>query len=441
MKKFVFLIIVVVFFNLVHSYSQPISPLGKFTSKDRILICAPHPDDEVLGCGGIIQQAIAQKSKVYVVFLTNGDHNWLEFKIFERKLILHPYNYIQIGEQRRKESINAEKILGVPEKNLIFLGYPDAGTMLIWQHYWNVKKPYYDFLTKVNYVPYPQALSYGSPYAGESIVSDFVKVLKIVKPTKIFITNPVDTNSDHRAISNFLLVSLLEMKNQIHPDVYFYLVHYYKWPFAWPKPRRFAPDDTLYPPEVLLKTGHWVSSFFTPQQVQNQASALMCFHSEMIGNKGFILSFARKNEVFEKMHIPLVGKEGNTFLKTRICYFNISQNSKSVIFNITFQQPVKDIYNLKMYLFGYNKKVSFSTMPKIQVEVNIHKVKSVRNGNIYIPADIIKYVKNPYGNKITLIVPKYLLGNPQYLFVGGESRLGELLIDSFPEKLFKLSSF
>lgn len=34
---------------------------------------APHPDDEVLGCGGLIQQVKRQRGKVYVLFLTIGN--------------------------------------------------------------------------------------------------------------------------------------------------------------------------------------------------------------------------------------------------------------------------------------------------------------------------------------------------------------------------------
>ena len=33
------------------------SNLPPFTARDRIVIVAPHPDDEVLGAGGVIQQA------------------------------------------------------------------------------------------------------------------------------------------------------------------------------------------------------------------------------------------------------------------------------------------------------------------------------------------------------------------------------------------------
>lgn len=38
-----------------------------------LLIIAPHPDDEVLGCGGLIKKIKSNGGKVYVLFLTVGD--------------------------------------------------------------------------------------------------------------------------------------------------------------------------------------------------------------------------------------------------------------------------------------------------------------------------------------------------------------------------------
>lgn len=38
-----------------------------------LLIVAPHPDDEILGCGGLIQKIRDNRGKVYVLFMTVGD--------------------------------------------------------------------------------------------------------------------------------------------------------------------------------------------------------------------------------------------------------------------------------------------------------------------------------------------------------------------------------
>lgn len=41
--------------------------------RQRLLIIAPHPDDEVIGCGGLIQKVKAGGGQVFVLFLTVGD--------------------------------------------------------------------------------------------------------------------------------------------------------------------------------------------------------------------------------------------------------------------------------------------------------------------------------------------------------------------------------
>jgi LmbE family N-acetylglucosaminyl deacetylase len=38
-----------------------------------LLVFAPHPDDDAIGAGGVIQQALADRKKVRVVFVTSGD--------------------------------------------------------------------------------------------------------------------------------------------------------------------------------------------------------------------------------------------------------------------------------------------------------------------------------------------------------------------------------
>ncbi|QBI52029.1 glucosamine-6-phosphate deaminase-like protein [Streptomonospora litoralis] len=42
-------------------------------SAQRLLVIAPHPDDEVLGCGGLMHKAKSAGAEVYLQFLTVGD--------------------------------------------------------------------------------------------------------------------------------------------------------------------------------------------------------------------------------------------------------------------------------------------------------------------------------------------------------------------------------
>ena len=43
-----------------------------FNNKDKILIIAAHPDDEVLGCGGIIDKAVKKNADIFILFLGEG---------------------------------------------------------------------------------------------------------------------------------------------------------------------------------------------------------------------------------------------------------------------------------------------------------------------------------------------------------------------------------
>ncbi len=59
-------------------------PIEPFNNADRVLILAPHPDDEDIGCAGVIQRALKSGAKVKIMYLTNGDHNEFAFIVYEK---------------------------------------------------------------------------------------------------------------------------------------------------------------------------------------------------------------------------------------------------------------------------------------------------------------------------------------------------------------------
>ena len=63
-KLFFFLFVL-----LPHDTKANITPVI-LNADDRILVLAPHPDDEVLGAAGVIQQAKALGLPVKIVFFT-----------------------------------------------------------------------------------------------------------------------------------------------------------------------------------------------------------------------------------------------------------------------------------------------------------------------------------------------------------------------------------
>ena len=54
--------------GLLRRRRQPWQPVGG----QRVLVVAPHPDDEALGCGGTIMRHIASGDSVAVLIVTDG---------------------------------------------------------------------------------------------------------------------------------------------------------------------------------------------------------------------------------------------------------------------------------------------------------------------------------------------------------------------------------
>ena len=173
-----------------------------FLPSDRVLVIAPHPDDETIGTGGVLQQAVKAGAKVRVCLMTQGENNEFAFIVYEHRIVLKPKEFLRLGEVRRHETMDAMSLLGVDPKDVISLGYPDYGTMEIFLKYWgdDIKRPFRSMLARARYVPYPEALNPGSPYVGESMLRDFKQVIADFKPTKIFVSHAADVNRDHRAI-------------------------------------------------------------------------------------------------------------------------------------------------------------------------------------------------------------------------------------------------
>ncbi|WP_242126744.1 PIG-L deacetylase family protein [Sphingobium sp. Sx8-8] len=71
---------------------------------------APHPDDEILGCGGTMARAAAAGAEVHVIIVTRGQP-----PLFDEELVC----------QVHEESIGAHNIIGVTSTQ--FLDFPAAG--------------------------------------------------------------------------------------------------------------------------------------------------------------------------------------------------------------------------------------------------------------------------------------------------------------------------
>lgn len=95
----------------------PVVDLLVLTRSRPLLVLAPHPDDESLGCGGLIAQCCARRQDIHVLVLTDGSAS-------------HPrsatYPASRLVALRRSETIAAMATLGLPAERVAFLDLPDG---------------------------------------------------------------------------------------------------------------------------------------------------------------------------------------------------------------------------------------------------------------------------------------------------------------------------
>ena len=95
----------------------PFGPLSWITQGRPVLIVAPHPDDESLGCGGLIAQLCQAGTPPRVVILTDGTGS-------------HPgsaaYPPERLRTVREAEAREAVRLLGLPADRIGFAGQRDT---------------------------------------------------------------------------------------------------------------------------------------------------------------------------------------------------------------------------------------------------------------------------------------------------------------------------
>jgi LmbE family N-acetylglucosaminyl deacetylase len=101
--------------------------------QDRVLVFAPHPDDEALGCGGLIQHAVAVGAQVRVIFQTDGDNNPWPQRYVEQRWNIDASCRQRWGARRRLEALRSVQTLGLQADAAIFFGLPDQGLTGLWE--------------------------------------------------------------------------------------------------------------------------------------------------------------------------------------------------------------------------------------------------------------------------------------------------------------------
>ena len=178
------------------SYDFPDVPRDAVYANHDVLVIVPHEDDEVCLLGGVFEAYVRAGSTVRVVFVTNGDSRGGDS-----------------GQVRIREAIAALSIVGIPEENVIFLGYGDQ---------WRPKRSHIyhadsdEQMTshggfQATYgTPSHPAYHNGTPYTRSNLKADLRSVIEEYRPDTIFCID-CDGHRDHRAVSLFFEEIMGEM--------------------------------------------------------------------------------------------------------------------------------------------------------------------------------------------------------------------------------------
>jgi LmbE family N-acetylglucosaminyl deacetylase len=268
----------------------------------RLLVVAPHPDDDVIGAAGLIRRVAKAGGAVQVVYTTSGDGfpEGVETAegISPRVAHLTPRDYETYGRLREQEARSALSSLGVKPTALTFLGFPDEGLCELASTYLSAKvqafkSPYTGRISP----PLTEQVIRGVRYRGYDIRRELEHVVVSFGPTLVVASHPEDMHPDHCSTHIFLSEALDELSRngRVRPRVLHYLVHYGQWPLR--------PSDTdsymlLPPPEFPPLEGRWVTLPLTRDEIEAKHAALLLYHSQMLVIGRFLLSFARGNELF-----------------------------------------------------------------------------------------------------------------------------------------------
>jgi LmbE family N-acetylglucosaminyl deacetylase len=163
---------------------------------NNILIISPHPDDEIIGLGGLIFRTLQKSGKVHIVYLTDGEGS---------------------NAHSDKERIKQERLL-LLKKVLTELHINED--QIYWLHLKDGQVP------DQNQQPF-------------SVVSDKLsEIIDLAKPDIVFATHFLDHHPDHIACSQLAGKAIERSVHSCQLWRYFVWAPFYLYPWEFYKPLR-----------------------------------------------------------------------------------------------------------------------------------------------------------------------------------------------------------
>jgi len=149
--------------------------LYKSLDGERILVLAPHVDDDIIGCGGAILKYLAKGKKVFIAYVTDSGKRGRE-----------GYSREEIKNERKHEAIKVGQALGLVDENLFFLNGMDGDLI------------------------------------NSNITEALTQAIEAAKPDTIFLPVLLDTHADHFGVTD-KLCAFYEQYPQMLKGVRLYL--------------------------------------------------------------------------------------------------------------------------------------------------------------------------------------------------------------------------
>ncbi len=253
----------------------------------KILLIAPHQDDEILAAGGLLQKCIKKGDHITILFATNGD-----------------YRGKKIAHKRYYESKDALGYLGIPEEAIFYLGYGDTG--MNYSHSFLRKMLFSEddrlltsHVSSMTYHPSGRktvhAIKSGveSSLTKKTFLEDLEWFIEHHFPDIIIVSDSLDMHGDHSSI-----IDLLQKTNIFYkiPLCLTYIIHGGD-DLSWPQRNSIT---FACPPSIPLEK--WEKRFSIPLTMQEQIckhNAIALFTTQLKeDDNNFLLSFSKQEEFF-----------------------------------------------------------------------------------------------------------------------------------------------
>lgn len=277
---------------------------------ERLLVLAPHPDDETLSAAGLASQVLERGGTVRDVVVTAGDAYVDAVRQETGKTKPSKRDYFLFGETRLEESRRAAKVVGHGFIHLDLLGFSDGTLYPDLISHWRRHNPLRSDFTGFSKVAYRAAADRGVAQDGQDLRDELVAILRETRPTLIVFPDVMENDSDHAGLGMFALLAVHDWlehlpPTQAKPRLLAYLIHWqHGWPTGsdWGVPLDWSDQPFQLPDDLPLRGHSRVCTPMTPKQIATKRAALAEYHTQQRIMGDFLSAFVRNSECFTLWH-------------------------------------------------------------------------------------------------------------------------------------------